>query len=186
MQESVTGTLEQIDAWLATNCPAVQSTLPAPASSAQLDHLQALTGIGLLPQVEQLYRWHNGSAGLPQPFWLAPDHGFLTLDDALDEWRTYNQVVADTFSDPSEAAWLWSREWLPIGSAWAGSILVVDHSPGPGQGSVFTVQHGTGARRNLGWPSIAVLLHELATTLTTGTPMRERTLTVGPDKLTWN
>lgn len=140
---------------------AMHPPLRPPARTIDLDAIEATLGFALLPDVKHLYQWHDGSEARSDSFQIAEGFIFLPLAGATAEWEMLNSLVAEMFSSPREGDWYFKSVWLPIGSSFAGSRLVVDHESGIHQGSVFPIEHGNGARRDKAWPNIRAVLEEL-------------------------
>lgn len=82
----------------------------APAAAAALGRIQDTVGVTLLPELVDLYQWHDGSSGPARPFWIAPDFGFLPLQGMLDDWQMSNDVFG---IDPHTGSALWHPAGFP-------------------------------------------------------------------------
>jgi len=61
--------------------------LGPPATTAELDRIEAHLGLLLPDEVRALYRWHNGVK-----IWLVPALGFNSLARAVDMWELYTDI----------------------------------------------------------------------------------------------
>lgn len=159
MSSRLEAILHDIETTLASGAPEMHSSLRSSAATDQLDALERAFGHTLLPEIRTLYSWHDGAEGGIDAFPLSDDFIFISMSQSVSEKSTMDQIVGETFVNPQDAEWLWRSMWLPIGSSYAGSLLVVDHHPGEACGQVFPVEHGNGARLDRAWHDIAALLN---------------------------
>jgi cell wall assembly regulator SMI1 len=175
---TVTATLARIEQWLETHAPVTRGYLNPPATEADLDQAEAVTGLHLLPAVRQLYLWHNGSGGPARPVWLAPDFSFMSLADALQHWTMWRDITAGEPDSPY-------LQWFPIADAFTGDYLAVDHHADLA-GSVVPILMGDRARRDQAWPSLEALAENLLGCLENSQPLRYREwLVTDQGELAW-
>jgi cell wall assembly regulator SMI1 len=166
-------TLERIEEWLAANAPRTHSFLNPPATPADLRQAEVLFGWSLLPELTQLYLWHNGAGRSARPFYLLPEYSLLNLADAVTAWQTWQQIMADDPDNPH-------RHWFPLATAFTGDFVIVDHATDT-RGSVFPVLLGDGARPDKSRPSLAGVLTDLLHAMQTGEPIHGWRVTVSRD-----
>jgi cell wall assembly regulator SMI1 len=167
VQEQLRTVLDHITEALTNRRSPILASLRPPASTGQLADLESRLGTPLLPEIRDLYLWHDGTTGIVDAFQLNDDFVFISTAQATTEHETMTQIARDLFPDPHAAERLWRPTWLPIGSSYAGSLLIADHTPGDTFGSIFPYEHGNGARHDRGWPDLTTLLNELLESATT-------------------
>lgn len=92
LEEDIAPTLARLDAWYAKHLRPDKYRLNPPASDADIDQLETLTGVELPRSYRQLYRWHDGENddrwghiyGLP----------LLSLKSVARDWRDWNRILA--------------------------------------------------------------------------------------------
>lgn len=91
--------------------------LPAPRVSAALEHWQ----LQPTPDMEAAYAWHDGTdtttGAVLNDLWLFPGYYFLSLDDAMANYRAFRD---DRRWDPS---------WVPVFADGGGDFLAVQCDP---------------------------------------------------------
>lgn len=130
----------RLEAHLARLAPEVLDDLAPGASDADLDRLDAATGLALPTSARDAYRVHDGQ--LDEAPGLFFGLRFLSASEAAEEWARWASVLDD---DPDlvndievtahpegavEPVYA-SRAWLPIASDGAGNHLALDTAPGP-------------------------------------------------------
>lgn len=108
---------------------------------------------------------------MPVDYWLPPEYGSALQepDEAVDT-RAIMLAVAD--QDPGDPAWpdRFTPELLPIAMDGGGDSLVVDLRPGEHHGAVFFWDHEVWGLTEPLWPSVGVMLADVADALETGGP----------------
>ena len=175
----------RLDAWLRANAPTTAARARPPAHPTRLSEAERNFGLTLLPSVLGLFRWHDGGGGPADPFWLAPDFGMLSIQGSVREWTTNNEVFIDEYGPPDDDDdWEWNRLWVPIATSWTGDLLVVDHRPAK-PGRVITFNHEGPMMDELEHPSVAALLGELYTGLSTNATVNDRGFDIVDGALQW-
>ena len=140
LEEDLGPTLRRLDAWYAAHLPPDRYAFNPPATDAQLDAFERLTGIKLPRSYRQLYRWHDGEDddraghiyGLP----------ILSLHEAASQWMAWNRVLAEFKGDRYKIrASSWppgavdpayiNRYWIPLTHDGAGNHIGLDFDPWP-------------------------------------------------------
>src|SRR5687767_6106186 len=88
-------TLATIKSLLANEYPELMASLNPPATEADISRLETATGLALPDDLKQLYRLHNGESGHAGLFFGLP---FISIDDALAEWKTWESLAGSTAS----------------------------------------------------------------------------------------
>ena len=157
--------LRQIEQWLQQHTPTTAALLAPPATDAEIAALEEVLGFRILPEVEVLLRWHNGSTGFDGAIPLGPAHRLLGTKQIADRWR-YLAAAADRA--PADWGNYWLPAWVPLTTDEGLASMVVDHSVGD-TGEIFgwDVVHG---RDHVApsWPNLTSEVADLATTLATG------------------
>ena len=116
--------------------PALRFELAPPATDSALDVAEATLGYALSPDLRALYRLHNGQAG--DAHGLFGGLTFLSLDQALAEWRTWRQFETGAYDSNYSSVPLGAVVetythvgWFPFTRDGGGNNLAVDTSPGP-------------------------------------------------------
>ena len=140
VEEDIGPTLARLDAWYAAHLPPDRYVFNPPATDGQLDSFEHLVGVRLPRAYRQLYRWHDGEEsdrwghiyGLP----------LLSLEEAGDQWKAWNRVLADLGGDrykvrggswPEGAvdpAYINPR-WIPLTHDGSGNHIGLDFDPRP-------------------------------------------------------
>ncbi|MGN7721215.1 leucine-rich repeat domain-containing protein [Chitinophaga sp. 22620] len=130
-------TLAAIKALLANEYPELNASLNPPATEADITRFETATGLALPDELKQLYRLHNGESGHAGLFFGLP---FISIDEALAEWKTWESLAGSTASlDPGITSvpanhikeQYVNTRYLPISKDYGGNNIGIDLDPGP-------------------------------------------------------
>lgn len=163
---------------LATLVASPESLLNPPAAEAQIAAVEREIGFAFPQDLRDLYLLADGqhlpdTAEVPLLF---GQYGFVPLEEALEEYRTWKSVhddEKDSFSetynwttaragDPVHPDY-WRPGWFPITLDWGGNAYAVDLSPAPGgtYGQVILIGRDEDERRVLA-PSLSAFFRKVA------------------------
>ncbi|BBH70068.1 hypothetical protein ACTI_67530 [Actinoplanes sp. OR16] len=178
-------------------CPDVLDGIRPPAADADLRAAEEAVG-GPLP--DDLARWWRLADGARRGVAIMPQvYAPMSVADSLARRETWRDVSAElAHHDPDDRerclrepagspchGW-WLPQWLPIGSDFGGDTLFVDLRPGPERGCVGEFHtDGWDYRRPL-WPSVTVMLAEVAASARSGALVRGFRLRVDEDGVEWD
>ncbi|MGW2257384.1 DUF6461 domain-containing protein [Streptomyces sp. NPDC001780] len=168
---SVDRSWDRIDAWLAEHAPRTYESLRPPATA---EAVRALGDeLGLEPPadlVRSLLR-HDGVTRESAGAFLIPSGDLLLgVDRLLETGRMHKELWGEEGSQEIPDEDYWHPEFLMFTRRVTADGLVLDCRRGPRFGAVglFFNSGGTTFRH---WASLAVLLHELADSLESGSPL---------------
>jgi cell wall assembly regulator SMI1 len=140
LEEDITPVLARLDAWFAANLPLPQYGFNPPATEAQIDEIEQLTGLKLPQSYRDLYRWHDGENdvfaghiyGLP----------LLPLEQVAAEHQLWTDTLEDIDGDRyaiSGGSWpegavdpaYINPAWLPLTGDGGGNSIGLDFDPWP-------------------------------------------------------
>lgn len=140
LEEDIAPVLARLDAWYSANLPADKYVFNPPATDAQLDAFEQLTGFKMPRSHRQLYRWHDGENedrwghiyGLP----------LLPLEQAASEWKGWRRTLAGLGGNRyavGGGAWpqgavdpaYINPAWVPLTSDGSGGHIGLDFDPWP-------------------------------------------------------
>ena len=129
--------LTEIKTLLANEYPELNASLNPPATEADISRLETATGLALPDELKQLYRLHNGESGNAGLFFGLP---FISIDEALAEWKTWESLAGPTASldtgitsvpaNHIKEQYVNTR-YIPISKDYGGNNLGIDLDPGP-------------------------------------------------------
>ncbi len=133
----------RVEKWLEAHAPKIRADLQPPATDKDIQSAEAALSVKFPKDMIDFYRVHNGQIGMAPP--LAAEWEFLSLEDAIGQWRIQKELLDNgTFrgaearaSGPVRALW-WSEKWIPFAYNGAGDLTCVDLDP-PSDGKVGQV-----------------------------------------------
>ncbi len=128
--------LDSLKALLTDSVPEIIDSLNAGASEDEIRQAEKVIGFELPDDVKALYKLHNGQSGHCGLFCGLP---FLSLEEALQEWKNWNDVIEEGYSSldanvisvPSGhiKEVYCSRYYFPISKDHGGNNIVIDLDP---------------------------------------------------------
>jgi len=123
--------------WHAAGAPIVRRLLPA-ATPSELQHLQEVLALPLHPDLQELWRWHNGvqpaaeSAGVLANEVGACAFALLSTDQARQKHLFMREMASKVGPETDVAPeYLWDPVWVPVAMRNSGeTLLVVDDLTG--------------------------------------------------------
>ena len=106
VSESMDELLQALETELETNVPDTFQGLQPGLNSEELKQAEAMLGQSIHPEMQALYRWHNGLANDKELF---PGHGFWSLQDAIETNRELNAQYQESGTGilmQGEESWL--------------------------------------------------------------------------------
>ena len=186
---TVSGTWQRITDWRGHHAPDVLAALADPASQQDVDAVESLFPCPWPDDLRNFYRLHNG---FRPGDWaqILPEHDLLSLDGVRTLQEEHLALTHElAHEDPDIAQFITERQpeqrdagtpagvylesFVPIAER-DGYLLVCDTRTGPLRGCI--TECGRDAADDAGpvWPSLAVLLTELANALESGALFRGR------------
>jgi cell wall assembly regulator SMI1 len=139
-RELAVRTWQTLEKRLAEAHPVLLERLPRGADLQALTHVEVELGVSLPPIVREIYLVHDGIGMSRAVDQYARTSYFLSLDDALHEWRLQEKCLqGGVFGDatvretrgPVRAHW-WNSRWFPIAATISGDLSCVDLDPDSG------------------------------------------------------
>jgi cell wall assembly regulator SMI1 len=166
----------RIEVWLAVHAPALVGSLQGPASTEEIERVQAALDITFPAALTSSLLIHNGQfvVGALEPNLI---HGrLLPLERMCEDWRLWEDLRAQGTFDglrswpegPVKPDW-WNPRWIPVTRTWGGDYDCVDLDPAAGgaSGQVIKMYHDDLSRVVLA-PSFEAWLSDFAHGLETG------------------
>lgn len=132
----IVNTLTTIKSLLANEYPELNASLNPPATEADINRFEAATGLILPDELKQLYRLHNGESGNAGLFFGLP---FISIDEALAEWKVWKSLSGSTSSMDSNVISVPANHikeqyvntrYIPISKDYGGNNIGIDLDPG--------------------------------------------------------
>jgi hypothetical protein len=150
VKESMDALLQSLEGELRIHRPDTLPFLQTGISNQQLEQTQASLGMSIHPEMQALYRWHNGLANDMELF---PGHGFWPLEQAIRTNRELNEQYRERGFSLLMAP---EEHWLILFPDGAGDGYYYDPVQTYGTGGVF--YNFREARYYLNFPSVKNLL----------------------------
>lgn len=186
----------RIVAWLEQNAPrSADALVSSGASDADLALAETSTGLEWTDELRAWFTVQGGAGrlgtlhlhGLLEP--LALQESMAARDMHLALWSELVEDEPALREGPGRAGTgglAFQPEFIPIADDPGGSVLVVDLRPGSRRGCVGTVLDDGGATfQELGWPSVAAWLEEIAAALTEAGRSSQGVPVVEDGRLAW-
>ena len=144
---------EQLEGRLKASFPDMCKSLKRKATQAQLDRLEAQTGVRMTKDTKEFFLRHNGQAYEHSLIHVeSEDEEFriFSTAEAYNEWKMWKELddigefaEADSSPDPGVRDCWWHAKWLPFAGNGAGDSLCFDFSPAKGgkKGQIITMWH---------------------------------------------
>jgi cell wall assembly regulator SMI1 len=153
VSESMDALLQSLELELARHRPEIIPALNPGMTAEELQQAKRTLGVAIHPEMQALYRWHNG---LDESQELFPGHGFWSLETAIqthqDFWREYEARGMGFFMAHE-------KNWLSLFPDTAGDGYYYDPQKEYEAGAVFYNFREAGYYRY--FPSIKNLLKAL-------------------------
>lgn len=195
MASSVEESWSTITGWLAERLPAAVDELFKPATSVDLDAVEAAIGAALPVELRTWYRLNNGMSQRGSfGRLLPPGYNPIACDRIVKSWRLWKFVDASRALDASvreaEAAGPAGGDttrflpvFVPFAENGVGQNLVVDLRDGPARGCVARLNPGNGGLAGGPlWPGVGAMLTDVAQSLESGGPALQSRDGIGPAK----
>jgi len=168
--------------WLAENAPDDYALLLPPATDHQIAEIEQAHGFALHPELKDLLRlnagtpWNNNRPALG--CFLPWNIRLLSVEEIIGERRMSLNFHEDFPENWGDWRKIWSEEpvlaradkWVVFAADNGGSIVFIDHAPGPTYGHVYRFGMGGGSSEAEHWAtSLSDLFDSLTTAITTGT-----------------
>ncbi|WP_253770340.1 SMI1/KNR4 family protein [Goodfellowiella coeruleoviolacea] len=157
--------------WLADHAPVTYAPLIAGSAEQDIVALQQELGFELPVDLRTWWTLCGGTRDRAFAEVLPPFYTPYSAADALDARRMWMKITRDNWGaveaepEAGSMAWSWHPAFVPIAFDGCGNDLVVDLRPGELHGCVKEHDHEEGALRKPEWPSLTVMLDEVATAL---------------------
>lgn len=171
--KSIAACWKSITEWYRLNALDWDRSLPGPASTADLERIDAEFGIALPADLKESYLLHDGTGGWG---WFPYGPYMLSAAEVVKEGRFWCDAVKKgafkkmkgTPEGPIKRTW-WNPLWIPFTSSGSGDHYCVDLDPARGGtvGQVIEFFHETSASRVVA-PSFAAWLDGFARDLEAG------------------
>lgn len=145
---------ERLEAWLRLNEAKTLADLNSPATTTAIQDLERRLGCALPSGYIECLKIHAGQQGKAK--WLFDGNEFLSLQNVILSWATWNDLLEDGDLEGStaqsdkgiQAVW-WSKGWIPFASNGGGDFLCLDMTPASGgrSGQVIEIFHDFPARK---------------------------------------
>jgi cell wall assembly regulator SMI1 len=171
--DNVDRSWQRILTWLAVHAPAIHAAFREPNGS-DLDRARHVMSTDLPSDLVSWWQAMDGVRDTPGgaatfvPPWFRP----YSIAEALDSRESWLSIwprdEVDSGLAGSECRHAWLPDWLPIANNGSGNDLFVDLRPGPLHGCLMEFDRVDGAEGPPLWPSVAVMLADIADALETG------------------
>lgn len=164
--------------WCRANAPVPAGLVRPPAGERALRAAQDLMP---RPWPDDLVRWYRLHDGVDELPFLLPGFVPLSLDQVVADWRTYQGLYAEVdhdwvveayeAQDAGTPAGGFLPSFVPFAGDGSGWGLFVDTRPGPHHGCVSEFQRGDQSSGGPRWPSVELMLREVADSLRRNRPI---------------
>ena len=188
----VTQLWTKIVLWLGEHAPATAAALPQPATSLDVEYLEAEFGLRLPAELREWWSCCGGTesdvlADVLPPFYTPYGVGrsLRTWKRLRESWRTqWQRPLCDPRAGSPGSSY--HPAWIPIAGDGFADELVVDLRPGPMRGCVLEWEQEAAQVLVTEWSGVTAMLTDVYRALTEGTPSGYSHPTVTEDgRLDW-